>query len=76
MNFALQHNLGLGGAVVIAIYAKGFNNAAGAGGDLGKKSKFKSSKIFDKIEETLKGQDGEKFVAKVKGIFAFKVKVG
>jgi hypothetical protein len=38
------------------------------------KSKFKSSAIFDQIEATLKS-DGETLVNKVKGVFAFKVKV-
>ena len=27
VNYALQHNLGLGGAVVVAIYAEGFKDA-------------------------------------------------
>ena len=38
------------------------------------KSKFKSSAIFDQIEATLKSE-GETLVNKVKGVFAFKVKV-
>ena len=38
------------------------------------KSKFKSSAIFDQIETTLK-TEGESLVNKVKGVFAFKVKV-
>jgi hypothetical protein len=38
------------------------------------KAQFKSGLIFDQIEEALKA-DGETLVAKVKGVFAFKVKV-
>ena len=85
VNFALQHNLGLGGAVVVAIYAKGFENAnvgvgrndVGVGSNDGSvaKSSFKSSGVFDKIEQTLKSDAGENLVAKIKGVFAFKVKV-
>jgi len=71
VNYALQHNLGLGGAVVVAIYAKAFKDAAKANDE---SSKFKSNVIFKKIEETLKAE-GETLVNKVKGIFAFKVKV-
>ena len=71
VNYAHQHNLGLGGAVVVAIYAKAFKDAAKANDE---SAKFKSSAIFKKIEETLKA-DGETLVNKVKGIFAFKVKV-
>ena len=78
VNFALQHNLGLGGAVVVAIYAKGFENAnVGVGSHDGSvaKSSFKSSGVFDKIQQTLKSDAGENLVAKINGVFAFKVKV-
>ena len=56
---------------MVAIYAKAFKDAAKANDN---SAKFKSSAIFKKIEETLKA-DGETLVNKVKGIFAFKVKV-
>merc|ERR1711976_5450 len=36
---------------------------------------FQSKQIFDEIEKTLK-EDGASYVAKVKGIYAFKVKGG
>merc|ERR1712141_97997 len=63
---ALQHNLGLGGAVVVALYKMGFASDDKVKG-------FKSAAIFDGISEALKN-DGETLVKKVKGIFGFKVK--
>merc|ERR1711953_1470171 len=64
---ALQHNLGLGGAVVVALHKMGFEN------DNSATKNFKSTLIFDGIEEALKN-DGANLVKKVKGVFAFKVK--
>merc|ERR1712241_53727 len=64
---ALQHNLGLGGAVVVALYKMGFEN------DNSATKNFKSTLIFDGIEEALKN-DGANLVKKVKGVFGFKVK--
>merc|ERR1719430_1831300 len=66
---ALQHNLGLGGAAVVALYKMGFGGNASST----KPDGFTSSVIFDGIEEALK-KDGKNLVGKVKGIFAFKVK--
>merc|ERR1712018_1097887 len=65
---ALQHNLGLGGAVVVALYKMGFENDSSSA-----TKNFKSALIFDGIEEALKN-DGANLVKKVKGIFGFKVK--
>uniref|UniRef100_A0A8D2AN38 Sterol carrier protein 2 n=1 Tax=Sciurus vulgaris TaxID=55149 RepID=A0A8D2AN38_SCIVU len=80
---ALQHNLGLGGAVVVTLYKMGFPEAASslrthqieaaptsAAGD-----GFKADLIFKEIEKKLE-EDGEQFVKKIGGIFAFKVKDG
>lgn len=63
---ALQHNLGLGGAVVVALYKMGFSNDDKVKG-------FASTEIFEGIAEALK-EDGANLVKKVKGIFGFKVK--
>ncbi|KAK1164266.1 non-specific lipid-transfer protein [Acipenser oxyrinchus oxyrinchus] len=78
---ALQHNIGLGGAVVVTLYRMGFpqvarshiqavhtNAAAGQGG-------FKAHMVFKEIEKKLQ-EDGNQFVKKIGGVFAFKVKDG
>eukprot|EP00093_Oithona_nana_P009637 09637.XXX_453103_457080_1 [CDS] Oithona nana genome sequencing. len=70
---ALQHNLGLGGAVVVALYKMGFENDNSTGNQSFATKNFKSTLIFDGIEEALKN-DGANLVKKVKGVFAFKVK--
>ncbi|XP_032700060.1 non-specific lipid-transfer protein isoform X1 [Lontra canadensis] len=80
---ALQHNLGIGGAVVVTIYRMGFPEAAssfrthqieavptGSAVD-----GFKANFIFKEIEKKLE-EEGEEFVKKIGGIFAFKVKDG
>ncbi|XP_022068467.1 sterol carrier protein 2 [Acanthochromis polyacanthus] len=78
---ALQHNIGLGGAVVVTLYRMGFPQEArshitavpaSAGSDL---EGFKAYPVFKEIEKRLQ-QDGEKLVKKVGGVFAFKVKDG
>merc|ERR1711997_1375307 len=56
---ALQHNLGLGGAAVVALYKMGFGGNASASKPTG----FTSSVIFDGIEEALK-KDGKSLVGK------------
>ena len=57
---------------------RGFKDLAkNTSGDLDKNKpqpKFKSNAIFEKIEEKLKSE-GQTLVNKVKGVFAFKVKV-
>ncbi|XP_051026881.1 sterol carrier protein 2 [Acomys russatus] len=80
---ALQHNLGLGGAAVVTLYRMGFpegtssfrahqisaapTSSAGDG--------FKADLVFKEIEKKLQ-EEGEQFVKKIGGIFAFKVKDG
>jgi len=72
---ALQHNLGLGGAVVVALYRLYHQPTKtpkmGAIDDSTKG--LKSALIFEGIEEALQ-KDGVNLVKKVKGIFGFKVK--
>ncbi|XP_055978304.1 sterol carrier protein 2 [Sorex fumeus] len=80
---ALQHNLGLGGAAVVTVYRMGFPEAAGSfrtrnieaapTGSAG--DGFKSHLVFKEIEKKLE-EEGEQFVKKIGGIFAFKVKDG
>lgn len=77
---ALQHNLGLGGAVVVTLYKMGFPEAvtnhkiqatpASSGMD-----GFKANLVFKEIEKRLE-KEGEQLVKKIGGIFAFKVKDG
>ncbi|XP_043941388.1 sterol carrier protein 2 [Protopterus annectens] len=79
---ALQHNIGLGGAVVVTLYKMGFPEAArdqniqavltsaGVSTD-----GFKSHAVFKEIEKRLQ-QEGPQFVKKIGGVFAFKVKDG
>ncbi|KAK8739906.1 hypothetical protein OTU49_003259 [Cherax quadricarinatus] len=75
---ALQHNLGLGGAVVVTLYKMGFRGndrgivasaTAAAGQD------FQSAVIFNAIQDALKA-DGHTLVNKVKGVYCFEVKGG
>ncbi|KAK7028023.1 sterol carrier protein 2, partial [Halocaridina rubra] len=74
---ALQHNVGLGGAVVVALYKMGFRGndrgivaAATAASDA-----FQSDHIFEAIRGALEA-DGANLVQKVKGVFCFNVKAG
>ncbi|KAF3858680.1 hypothetical protein F7725_011881 [Dissostichus mawsoni] len=69
---ALQHNIGLGGAVVVALYKLGFPQAASlVGGQEG----FKAYPVFKEMEKRLQ-EEGEQLVKKIGGVFAFKVKDG
>lgn len=80
---ALQHNLGLGGAVVVTLYRMGFPEAANsfrthqieAAPTSSVVDGFKADLVFKEIEKKLE-EEGEQFVKKIGGIFAFKVKDG
>ncbi|XP_032152871.1 non-specific lipid-transfer protein isoform X3 [Sapajus apella] len=80
---ALQHNLGLGGAVVVTLYKMGFPEAASsfrthqieAAPTSSASDGFKANLVFKEIEKKLE-EEGEEFVKKIGGIFAFKVKDG
>ncbi|XP_045863251.1 sterol carrier protein 2 [Meles meles] len=77
---ALQHNLGIGGAVVVTIYRMGFPEAARthqieAVPTSSAVDGFKANFVFKEIEKKLE-EAGEEFVKKIGGIFAFKVKDG
>ncbi|XP_035699185.1 non-specific lipid-transfer protein-like isoform X2 [Branchiostoma floridae] len=82
VKLGLQHNIGLGGAVVIALYRHGFpeynrmpgiqmvRTAAAASSD-----GFKVAPVFAAMETKLK-QEGPALVKKIGGIFLFKVTGG
>ncbi|CAL4070243.1 unnamed protein product [Meganyctiphanes norvegica] len=77
VKLALQHNIGLGGAAVVALYKKAFT-----GSDHGivaqptaASASFESDEIFAKISEALKA-DGETLIKKVKGVYCFIVTGG
>ncbi|XP_005353595.1 non-specific lipid-transfer protein [Microtus ochrogaster] len=79
---ALQHNLGLGGAVVVTLYRMGFPGAVSsrahqieAAPTSSAVDGFKANFVFKEIEKKLE-EEGEQFVKKIGGIFAFKVKDG
>lgn len=80
---ALQHNLGLGGAAVVTLYRMGFPEAGSsfrthqisAAPTSSAGDGFKANLIFKEIEKKLE-EEGEEFVKKIGGIFAFKVKDG
>lgn len=74
---ALQHNVGLGGAVVVTLYKMGFRGndrrimavATAAGED------FQSAAIFSAMKDAFNA-DGANLVKKVKGVYCFHVKGG
>lgn len=75
---ALQHNLGLGGAVVVALYRLGFPNQrryrpVPSYTSAVTKEDFKAAALFDEIEKTLK-TEGPQLVKKIKGVFRFNIK--
>lgn len=77
----LQHNIGLGGAVVVTLYRMGFPledssqvAAVPTSSDSGLEG-FKAYSVFQEIEKKL-AEEGEQFVKKIGGVFAFKVKNG
>nr|XP_048309275.1 sterol carrier protein 2 [Myodes glareolus] len=79
---ALQHNLGLGGAAVVTLYRMGFPGAINsrahqieAAPTSSAIDGFKANLVFKEIEKKLQ-EEGEQFVKKIGGIFAFKVKDG
>lgn len=74
---ALQHNLGLGGAVVITMYRKGFENptpnqVAAIADD---PQVFKVYKYMLMLEDAMQ-TDEDKLIEKVRGVYGFKVRNG
>ncbi|XP_013195561.1 sterol carrier protein 2 [Amyelois transitella] len=73
---ALQHNLGLGGAVVIAMYRKGFSDATPKNVAVADSpDDFKVFKYMKILEEAMK-DDKDNLIEKVRGIYGFKVRNG
>ncbi|XP_053325147.1 sterol carrier protein 2 [Spea bombifrons] len=77
---ALQHNIGLGGAVVVTLYKMGFQDSASSTSRIqmaptSAEDGFKAQYVFKEIEKKLE-EEGEQFVKKIGGVFAFKVKDG
>ncbi|KAM4641462.1 sterol carrier protein 2 [Discoglossus pictus] len=75
---ALQHNIGLGGAVVVTLYKMGFQDQAPSRIQMSPTSaedEFKCQFVFKEIEKKLQ-EEGDQFVKKIGGVFAFKVKDG
>lgn len=74
---ALQHNLGLGGAVVITMYRKGFTNAAPnqVAAIASNPEEFKVFKYMKVLEEAMEN-DPDNLIEKVRGIYGFKVRNG
>nr|CAD7458561.1 unnamed protein product [Timema tahoe] len=81
---ALQHNIGLGGAVVVALYKLGFPHAHARNSGLSIHATtaldkdaegFNASAMFRVLEIAMK-EDKENLISKVRGIYGFKVKNG
>ncbi|KAL0966514.1 hypothetical protein UPYG_G00296190 [Umbra pygmaea] len=77
---ALQHNIGLGGAVVVTLYRMGFPQAArshiaAVPTSASSLQGFKTYPVFQEIQKKLQ-KEGEGLVKKIGGVFAFKVKDG
>lgn len=85
VKFALQHNIGLGGAAIVGIYARGFgsgpatatttpaaSSASSSGGISSSTKTHKSGAVFEEIEAKIK-QDGKQLAGKVNAIIGFQV---
>ena len=77
---ALQHNLGLGGAVVIALYRLGFPSAAGVKYNLTAANAispvgFKVADLMKLLEQAMQ-EDEDNLIEKVRAIYGFKVTNG
>lgn len=77
---ALQHNIGLGGAVVVTLYKMGFQDAEPRSTRIqlmptSASTGFKAELVFKEIGKKLE-EEGPEYVKKIGGIFCFKVKDG
>ncbi|CAL8278526.1 unnamed protein product [Lota lota] len=79
---ALQHNIGLGGAVVVTLYRLGFPQEGSGARVMAAPTSavsgledFKAYGVFKEIEKKLQ-EKGEELVKKVRGVFAFTVSDG
>lgn len=72
----LQHNLGLGGAVVVTMYKKGFADVTPrAVAAAGNPEDFKVFKYMKILEDAMEN-DSDNLIEKVRGIYGFKVRNG
>ncbi|XP_074096189.1 sterol carrier protein X-related thiolase [Cotesia typhae] len=71
---ALQHNIGLGGAVVVALYKRGFVGGPQVNFVSGKVSpeKFQANKVF-KVFEVAMQDDEDGLIEKYRGVYGFKI---
>lgn len=74
---ALQHNIGLGGAVVVALYRLGFRQSHITKRNLSASDpdQFKASVLFKLLDIAMQ-EDEENLVEKFRGVFGFKVTNG
>lgn len=77
---ALQHNLGLGGAVVVALYRLGFPSKAGVKYNLTAANAtspdgFKVTSMLGMLEQAMQ-EDNDNLIEKVRAIYGFKVTNG
>ncbi|KAJ9584698.1 hypothetical protein L9F63_020959 [Diploptera punctata] len=80
---ALQHNIGLGGAVVVALYKLGFPEAASMRSSVQLNytdsavdpDDFKASILFKALEAAMQTDD-DNLIERVRGVYAFKVRNG
>uniref|UniRef100_F7A5Y1 Sterol carrier protein 2 n=1 Tax=Ciona intestinalis TaxID=7719 RepID=F7A5Y1_CIOIN len=76
---ALQHNLGIGGAVVVTMYKLGFPEpikgqlVARATASVSDADGMKTTPVFKEIQKAIEA-DGASYIEKIKGIIAFKIK--
>lgn len=75
---ALQQNIGLGGAVVVALYRMGFPQQAATKKNAGGATdpdKFKANVLFKLLEIAMQ-EDDDNLIEKVRGVYGFKVTLG
>ncbi|PSN52023.1 Non-specific lipid-transfer protein [Blattella germanica] len=80
---ALQHNIGLGGAVVVALYRLGYPESLAARSSVGLNytdtsvdpDDFKASILFKALEAAMQ-TDEDNLIERVRGVYGFKVKNG
>ncbi|TDG42286.1 hypothetical protein AWZ03_011294 [Drosophila navojoa] len=82
VKLALQHNLGLGGAVVVTLYRLGFPGAAGAKQNKTAAAKnatseegFKVSPLLKLLEQAMQ-EDQDNLIEKVRAVYGFRVNNG
>ncbi|EDV22284.1 uncharacterized protein TRIADDRAFT_59384 [Trichoplax adhaerens] len=69
---ALQHNIGLGGAVVVGLYQRGFHESPQLATVATAANSINSETVFERIKENV-DKNGPSMVNKVKAVFRFKI---